>query len=329
MFRQERGLSLAILIVGIPARGAVDTSALWRPLDDIASRDVFYGPGGKFDQPRGSFTFIEEDLKGTQPKFVVRDADGVKWTVKLGSEARPETAASRLIWAAGYFANEDYFLPLLTVQSLPARLHRGQKFVAPDGTLRAVRLKKHLVDEKKIGTWDWRANPFSGTREMNGLRALMALLNNWDLTDENNAILERQGKIEPYEARQIYLVSDVGSTLGSGNLRWPMRQVRGNLRSYGGSNFTTRVDADYVDFYSPGRPGLFFLATPREYFHKMQLRWIGRRIPRRDARWIGQVLGRISKDQIRDAFRAAGYPPAEVDAFTNIMQQRIARLEEL
>jgi hypothetical protein len=61
----------------------------------------------------------------------------------------------------------------------------------------------------------------------------------------------------------------------------------------------------------------------------MQLRWIGRRIPRRDARWIGLVLGRISKDQIRDAFRAAGYPPAEVDAFTNIMQQRIARLEEL
>ena len=92
---------------------------------------------GKFDQPRGSFTFIEEDLKGTQPKFVVRDVDGVKWTVKLGSEARPETAASRLIWAAGYFANEDYFLPLLTVQSLPARLHRGQNFVAPDGTLRA------------------------------------------------------------------------------------------------------------------------------------------------------------------------------------------------
>src|SRR5258706_14767978 len=84
MFRQERGLSLAILMVGIPAWGAVDTSALWRPLDDIASRDVFYGPGGKFDQPRGSFTFIEEDLNGTQPKFVFREADGGKWRLKTG-----------------------------------------------------------------------------------------------------------------------------------------------------------------------------------------------------------------------------------------------------
>ena len=35
----------------------------------------------------------------------------MKWRVKLGVEARPETVASRLVWAVGYYANEDYFLP--------------------------------------------------------------------------------------------------------------------------------------------------------------------------------------------------------------------------
>ena len=36
--------------------------------------------------------------------LVVRDAKGVKWSVKLGIEARPEVAASRLVWAVGYLA---------------------------------------------------------------------------------------------------------------------------------------------------------------------------------------------------------------------------------
>jgi hypothetical protein len=38
--------------------------------------------------------------------------------VKLGSEARPETVASGLLWAVGYFANEDYFVPVLHVREM-------------------------------------------------------------------------------------------------------------------------------------------------------------------------------------------------------------------
>jgi hypothetical protein len=50
------------------------------------------------------FTFKEEDMTGTNPKFDVIDQDGVGWRVKMGLESRPETAASRLVWAVGYFA---------------------------------------------------------------------------------------------------------------------------------------------------------------------------------------------------------------------------------
>ena len=124
---------------------------LWRNPADISSRDLFYGPGGKEHQPSGVFHFIKEDLDGTTPKIVIRDQDGVKWKAKLGSEARPEVVATRLTWAAGYFANEDYFVADLRIEGLPAHLHRGQKYVAPDGSLHNVRLKRYNKDEEKEG----------------------------------------------------------------------------------------------------------------------------------------------------------------------------------
>src|SRR6478672_1555727 len=83
-------------------------AVLWRNPVDIASRNLFYGPGGKEHQPSGTITFEKEDLSGNNPMFDVIDEKGFKWTVKMGSEARPETAATRLVWAVGYFANEDY-----------------------------------------------------------------------------------------------------------------------------------------------------------------------------------------------------------------------------
>src|SRR5713226_3308350 len=63
-------------------------AVLWRDPTDISSRDLFYGPGGEKHAPHGTFTFLKEDLKGTNPKIVVRDEEGVEWGVKPGAEAR-------------------------------------------------------------------------------------------------------------------------------------------------------------------------------------------------------------------------------------------------
>ena len=46
----------------------------------------------------------------------MRDETGTKWRVKLGAEARPEVAASSLLSAVGYLANEDYFVAELHVE---------------------------------------------------------------------------------------------------------------------------------------------------------------------------------------------------------------------
>jgi hypothetical protein len=305
------------------------TAVLWQNPVDISSRNLFYGPGGKEHEPHGTFTFVEEDLDGTNPKIVVRDQDGVKWTVKLGGEARPETAASRLTWAVGYFANEDYFLPDLRVANMPPHLHRGQKLIAPDGSLHDVRLKRHLEHEKKAGTWSWGENRFQGTRELNGLRVMMALINNWDLTDENNAVYAGAQVRESEGTDNIYMTSDLGSTFGLGRLTWPMRKARGNLQTYSHSKFISKIRPEDVDFRVPTRPAFFFLATPREFFSKLQLRWIGKHVPRADAKWMGELLAQLSADQIRDAFRAAGYSPEEVEGFTRVVQDRTAELEDL
>src|SRR5215469_3328691 len=129
---------------------------LWVQPADIASRDLFYGPKGKDHEPHTTFTFLREDLHGTNPKFDVHDENGTKWRVKLGAEARPETAASRLLWAAGYFANEDYFRPDLRAEEMKP-LKRGQKLVGLDVTMTNVRLKRFVKNEKDIGSWRWHS----------------------------------------------------------------------------------------------------------------------------------------------------------------------------
>src|SRR5579872_731820 len=137
------------------------TSLIWSDPGGISSRNLFYGSGGEKDQPHPPFAFLQEDMKGTNPKFDVRDQDGEKWKVKLGVEARPETVATRLLWAVGYFTEEDYFLSQLKVEKLPA-LRRGQNLVKPGGIIENVRLKRHPRHAEKDDAWHWRKNPFTG-----------------------------------------------------------------------------------------------------------------------------------------------------------------------
>jgi hypothetical protein len=297
------------------------TPVLWRDPADWATRDLFYGPGGKAHEPHGPFTFVKEDLDGTNPKFVVRDPDGVKWKVKMGLEARPETVASRLVWAAGYYADEDYFVQDLRVEGLPPHLRRGQKLVAADGSLHSVRLKRERED-KKNGDWQWTHDPFNNTREWNGLRTLMALINNWDLKDENNTVL-RNG------AEGIYEVSDLGASFGSAGRSWPRSRAKDNLDSYRRSRFIRHLTPGTVSFQVPARPMWVYLVNPKEYFSRLHLEPIGRNVPRADAKWLGQLLARLSPAQIRDAFRAAGYSREETESFARILEDRLTVLSDL
>jgi len=288
---------------------------------DPAAADLFYGIGGKKNEPvrSGAFKFVKEDVKESQPKFDVEDARGVRWKVKLGQEAKPEVAATRLVFGAGYFVDQDYYVAELTVQGLP-RLHRGEKYASADDVVRGARLERKVEGVKKLGNWSWFDNPFVGTRELNGLRVMMALLNNWDSSTVNNSIYEVDGRRE-------YAVTDLGASFGkTGNY---FTRSKGSLQGYVESKFIDKTTPQYVDFVMHSHPFFPEIVDVSYYERRSRIVKVAQHIPRADAKWLGQRLGRLSERQIRDCFRAAGYSPDEADAYARVVQQRITELNAL
>jgi hypothetical protein len=295
---------------------------IWRSSGDMASLDLTYGAGGKAHAPdaKGTFTFVSEDTAATSPKFEVSDGQGVTWKVKLGPESQPETAATRLLWAAGYFTDEDYYMAELTVKGLPA-LKRGREFESAGGVVRGARLERKAAAAHKLGDWDWFDNPFVGKRELNGLRVMMSLVNNWDLKQVNNSIYSVNGE-------RHYVVSDVGATFGKSGIVGV--QSKGVPRDYEDSAFIAKVRPDSVDLVLHSRPLFLLWAFKHGYYSdRTRMEKITKNIPRADARWLGQRLSKLTDDQIRDGFRAAGYGPADVEGLTTVIRRRIAALGAL
>jgi hypothetical protein len=334
-------LTVPVLLPAQPAVAVIDatrriettegtTPVLWREPADIRTRNLLYGTGGREDAPHGkTFVFIKEDMDGTNPKFVVRDGDGVKWKIKVGPEAKPETAATRLVWAVGYFTDEDYFVQDIQITDFPKHVHRGKQFVSAGGTLHGVRFEREDNGQAKDSNWKWRNDPFVHTREWNGLRTLMAVINDWDLKDMNNSIYVRKATSSGGTREQDYVISDLGASFGTVNLVWPRHPSRGNLNAYSRSKFITKTNELGVDFAVPGTPSIANIFDVPAYIGRMRMRWIGKNLPRSDARWMGEMLAKLSPAQIRDAFRAAGYSDAEVEGFARVVEQRIVLLNDL
>jgi hypothetical protein len=311
---------------------------LWTAPESIADRDLFFGQGGPERAPMAApYVFEKEDGDGTSPKFVVRDANGLKWKVKPGAEAKPETVVTRFIWAMGYAVDEDYFLPAERVENMPAKLKRGQEYVSADGVIRDARWER--MDREKVGNWRWSKNPFSGTRELNGLRVLMALFNSWDVKSVQNAVYEVDGE-------HRYVVSDLGATLGPTGTNWPVGTTKGDLERYRRSDFIKKADGKFVDFATPSWPMLFgvipviplpygmlserfaFIGFPPAN-SPTSARSVTRNVPQEHVAWIASLLTQLTPDQIRQAFRSANYTPEEVEGFSSVIEARIQALASL
>jgi hypothetical protein len=293
---------------------------LWTDRGDIRSLDMIGGAGGKDHQPTGKFTFDKEDMAGSSPKFILRDEEGVRWKVKLGQEVKSETAATRLVWAAGYFTDEDYYLPELHIENMP-KLKRGSEFVSADGTVRGLRMERYLKGVKKDGNWSWFKNPFIGTKEFNGLRIMMAIINNWDLKEVNNDIYQVKGE------SPRYVVADLGATFGeTGNT---ITRSKSNPEDYSKSEFIQKVTNDRVDFHLSSRPFFLTAIDVPNYNKRTRMQEVVKNIPVADAKWLGKLLEPLSDDQIRDVFRAAGYNDKDVEENATVVKQRIRDLNRL
>ena len=286
------------------------TPVLWQEQRDAASLDLLLGPGGEGMRPDLSRVVWEgtEDDGGYSVKWRVRDGSGRKWVVKVGNEAQPETAASRLVWAAGYPVEVNYLAPCVRVADAP-RPRKEVERCGGDGYANA-RFEARPENYKRLGEWAWNRNPFSGTKEFAGLVVLMGLVNNWDLKDSNNKIIYVPGEGGGGSGQLRYVVSDLGATFGqTGNF---ITHSRNEPEKYVRTGFVERVEGGRVVFDYGGKNGGLFDAVTVE-----------------QAKWVGDVLGRLSGEQIRDAFRAANYKPEQVEALAQEVSGRIDALRGL
>jgi len=223
------------------------------------------------------------------------------------------------LWAVGYLTDVNYYMPQLRVVGM-RQLSRGQKYVSAGGRVQQARLELIQNGAKKLHDWSWFENPFIGTREFDGLRVMMALINNWDLKEINNAVYALRGE-------QHYMVSDLGATFGKTGGKWS--RSKGNLEDYLESEFIEKVAPGTVDLTLHSRPPIVLAAYVPYYRERTRMGKVSEDIPRAHARWIGQWLSQLSQRQISDVFRAAGYGGSEVQQYSRKVRERIRQLNAL
>jgi hypothetical protein len=276
---------------------------------------------GEPARPPGSrFLFIKEAAGGVTAKFIVEDENGVRWRVKLGPEAKPETAATLLVRAAGFVADEDYYRAQIRVEGMKPIKH-GKNYVTNDGWVREACLERFIKGRKRE-YWSWHDTHTRDPREFNGLRVMMALINNWDLKADNNSINEQN------DGGLRLVVSDLGSSFGrTGAL---FIRSKGVVTDYAQTKFVEKVRGDHVDFVMNSRPcPLVMIIRPKYYLERTRMERITRDIPVADARWLGSRLARLSPEQIRRCFQDAGFSESEADVYTKTVLGRIDSLNKL
>ena len=300
-------------------------AVLWRDPGNIRNRDLYYGPGSKELAPAPPFRFVKEVKEGGMPKFDVEDARGVKWRVKLGPEAQSETVASRLIWAVGYNAEESYYFDRANISGL-RRLSRGQQYVNGE-SVRGARFEPRRDNVKRGKEWGWSKNPFKDTRELNGLKTMMVLLNNWDTFKKNNKVLHMKDSGE-----DRYTVTDVGATLGAVG-GFGRHRSKNNVQDFERQRFVRKVDKNgKVKFDYDLKPkgfGLVSLAYPPYFFRQRKATNTMQNLPAEHAAWIGSQLAQLSDDQLRAGFQAAGYDRATTERYVRVLRSRINELNRL
>lgn len=315
---------LAIVLVACatmePPKGAdawrqvEGTPMLWRDPGPIGNLDLYWGAGSAERAPKPPFTFLSEDTTGTNPKVKVRDANNVEWSVKFAgaddhrNEVHSEIAATRLVWALGYMAEENYFVPSGKIDQV-AGLKRAATVVGADGTFQKARFERKDPAVKSTEyTWSFKANPFVGSRELSGLKILTAALHHWDLKHDNTAIvqLQRNGRLEAW-----FLFSDLGSTFGKmeGMPRLISGRDRWNLEAYRAEPLVDRVSDGNVYLNHDGTASV----EP---------------VPLEHARWFVSLSSQLTPQQVQRAFEASGAPEEERNGFSARFVEKLQELQK-
>jgi hypothetical protein len=295
--KKSKGEPAAPTKAGVPA--------LWEDRGDVSKLNLVLGIGSEAGKPKPPFQFDKEDVTGTNPKIKIIDANGVKWNLKFDEEVHAEVASSRIAWACGYMVEESYFIPSGKVSGVTG-LGRARKFVGSDGSFTNAMAEKRPENIARRGVnWDWSSNPFVGTKELSGLAILNYLLSNWDAKTTNNNVLgmhDGKGGVKEW-----YLVADWGGTFGkTGGF---LSHSKWDLADYSKQRFIEGSKGSAINFHYSGKMSAL------------------RSVPQDHARWFVGVIGKLSDNQLRDAFRAAGATQDETAGFSTQIRKRINELQ--
>jgi hypothetical protein len=267
---------------------------LW--IQPEADRDLFEGVGGQrlAPDPAAAYTVIEIKRGGFSRGYTVMGPGDREWSAKFPPEAGTEVVASRLFWGIGYHQPPIYLLQNWT----------AEKATSPNPQLPArFREKDPDLHGLEAGdSWSYYEKPFVGTRQMNGLLVLQAMLGNSDLKAEQNVIYSLEREHE--RAARWYVARDLGQTFGrTGMLDAP----RGDVEVFEATPFIRGVENGHVRLEYRGRHRALF-----------------ENIRPADVRWICERLDKLADRQWQDAFRAGGIDRAAADRFIRRMKQKIA-----
>jgi len=259
-------------------------------------RGLFHGVGGErlAPDPDAPYTVIGRKIGGFSDGYDVEDPAGREWSVKFPPEAPTEVVASRIHWGIGYHQPPIYYLRAWEARGatspnpqLPARFRQDE----PDF---------HGLEEED--DWSYYDNPFVGTRQLNGLLVLQAMLGNSDLKDSNNSRYELD---EPVEGAAVwYVARDVGHTFGRTGL---FDAPRGDIDVFERTPFIREVVGNRVV--------LEYQGAHSQLFDEITVA---------DVVWICERLDSLTAEQWRDAFRAGGYPEPLAARFIRRLEEKIA-----
>ena len=280
-------------------------TSLWEEPGDLASRDLFHGPGGEPLTPDDeSFTFVARDITGHSPGFDVRDANGVEWSVKLGPEAQSEVVSSRILWAMGFHQPPIYYRATWTLTG------------AESGTQPAGRFRPDLPDHKVIGDWSWHENPFVGTREFGGLIVANLILTSWDWKTSNNKIYATGDGRE-----HRYVVRDLGASLG--RFKYPTLLKWFHLRGFGQGSRNDVEDFERQKLIKGVNEGRL------EFDYRGIYPDVVKSVTPADVAWACERLSRLTDAHWRDAFRAAGHTDDVSSRFVTKIKSKIDEARRL
>jgi hypothetical protein len=206
----------------------------------------------------------------------------------------------------GYFAEEDYYVASGAIAGA-GRLSRATPAVSPDGSFRTARFERRPSNVVRGDRqWTLDKNPFVGSRELSGLKIVLALLNNWD-NKPDNTVVETVTTDAGSEER--YLFSDWGASFGrmAGPPSWSPAPTRWQVQDYKQQPLTRGVAGGILKLHYEGQ-------VPIDG------------VPLEHAQWFATLAGQLRAEQARAAFGAAGASASDAEGFAARLMEKIDEL---